>query len=260
VRLNGRPARPAEAVSEGDVLEYELPEPANVAPSPEAGSISVLYDDGEVVVVDKPADMVVHPAPGHSSGTLVHALLGLGGTWSALGGAARPGIVHRLDRGTSGLILAARTDQAHRSLAVQLSSRSLSRTYQAIARGLIAAETGWLDGPVGRDPKNRLRMAVVDGGRAARTRFEVAGRGRGHTLLRCDLESGRTHQIRVHLAAFGHPLAGDDLYGRRRPDDPERPMLHAWQLRFRHPRTGVEMSFQAEPPGDFSGFWESLRQ
>ena len=258
VRVNGRTARPSEQVREGDVVEYEASEPERLEPDPEAIPLQVLYDDGGVVVVDKPAGMVVHPARGHTSGTLVHALLGLGGRWSALGGAARPGIVHRLDRGTSGLILAARSDASHRALAAQLASRTLSRTYLAIARGGLAEEEGVVEGPIGRDPGNRLRMAVVEGGRPARTRFRVVERRGGHTLVRCDLETGRTHQIRVHLAALGHPIAGDDLYTRRRPGDPPRPMLHAWRLRFRDPETGAEMSFEVPPPPDFAGFWERL--
>jgi 23S rRNA pseudouridine1911/1915/1917 synthase len=258
IRVNGRTARPADQVREGDVVEYEAPEPERLVPDPEAIPLPVLYDDGELVVVDKPAGMVVHPARGHTTGTLVHALLGLGGDWSAVGGTARPGIVHRLDRGTSGLILAARTDAAHRALARQLASRTLSRTYLAIARGGIAGEGEVAVGPIGRDPRNRLRMAVVDGGRPARTRFQVVERRGGHTLLRCELETGRTHQIRVHLAALGHPIAGDDLYSRRRPEDPPRPMLHAWRLRFWHPGTGAEMSFEVPPPPDFTAFWERL--
>jgi 23S rRNA pseudouridine1911/1915/1917 synthase len=256
--VNGRIARPAALVREGDVVEYESPEPERLPPRPEVIPIHVVYDDAEVVVVDKPAGMVVHPAAGHAAGTLVHALLGLGGSWSALGGAARPGLVHRLDKGTSGLILAARTDAAHRALAGQLASRTLSRTYLAIARGGIQGERRVVDGPIGRDPRNRLRMAVVEGGRPARTRLQVLERGGGHTLVRCDLETGRTHQIRVHLAALGHPVAGDELYGRLRPQDPRRPMLHAWRLRFRHPSTGAEMSFEVPPPPDFTAFWEGL--
>jgi 23S rRNA pseudouridine1911/1915/1917 synthase len=203
--------------------------------------------------------MVVHPAPGHQSGTLVHALLGRGGTWSGAGGAARPGIVHRLDKGTSGLIVVARNDASHRALSTQLSSRTLSRTYLAIARGVVKDSAGELEGPIGRHPKERKRMAVVSGGRYARTRYEVVERRRGHTLLRCDLDTGRTHQIRVHLAALGHPVSGDTEYGGREPDGPVRPMLHAWRLRLRHPRTGAEMSFEVAPPADFESFWASLK-
>jgi 23S rRNA pseudouridine1911/1915/1917 synthase len=210
-------------------------------------------------VIDKPAGMVVHPAPGHHTGTLVNALLGRGGTWSVVGGSARPGIVHRLDKGTSGLIVVARDDVSHRALSAQLKDRTLSRTYMAIVRGLVKEDAGELEGPIGRDPKERKRMAVVRGGRFARTRYEVVERGRRHTLLRCDLDTGRTHQIRVHLAALGHPIAGDAEYGVRKHDDPVRPMLHAWRLRLRHPRTRVEMSFEVRPPVDFEEFWASVR-
>ena len=240
------------------MVEYEPQETEWLEPGPEAIPLRVLYNDEDLVVVDKPTGMVVHPSVGHSGGTLVHALLGLGGGWSSVGGAARPGIVHRLDRGTSGLILAARNDRAHRALAEQLASRALSRTYLAIARGGFRGEAAVADGPIGRDLRNRLRMAVVETGRPARTRFQVVERRGGHTLLRCDLETGRTHQIRVHLAALGHPIAGDDLYARRRPGDPLRPMLHAWRLGLRHPTTGVEMSFEVPPPADFAAFWEGL--
>lgn len=201
--------------------------------------------------------MVVHPAAGHRSGTLVHALLGLGGEWSTAGGSGRPGIVHRLDRGTSGLLLVARTDAAHRSLTNQLADRVLRRTYLAIVRGDVTG-SAVLEGSIGRHPRDRLRMAVVDGGRAARTRYEAVERRGGHTLVRCDLETGRTHQIRVHMAAIGHPVTGDDLYGHRRAGDPARPMLHAWRLRLRHPRSGEEMSFESPPPDDFRAFWDSL--
>lgn len=217
----------------------------------------MLYDDDELVVVVKPAGMVVHPAPGHASGTLVHALLGRGGAWSSAGGAARPGIVHRLDRGTSGLMLAARTDAAHRDLARQLGARTLSRTYLAIARGRPPAEAGVLEGPIGRDPRNRLRMAVVEGGRPARTRYRVLEAKRRYSLVQLDLETGRTHQIRVHLAALGHPVAGDAEYGGRRAGEPARPMLHATRLRLRHPRTGEALEFESPPPADFRTFWES---
>jgi 23S rRNA pseudouridine1911/1915/1917 synthase len=220
--------------------------------------LEVLYDDEDLVVVVKPAGMVVHPAPGHSSGTLVHALLGRGGSWSTAGGEARPGIVHRLDRGTSGLMIAARSDAAHRDLSRQLATRTLSRTYLAIARGRPPAPAGVLEGPVGRDPRNRLRMAVVEGGRTARTRYRLLEARSGYSLLELELDTGRTHQIRVHLTALGHPIAGDAEYGGRRAGEPGRPMLHAVRLRLRHPRTGAAMEFEAPPPRDFASFWESL--
>jgi len=258
VRLNSRPARASSLVGEGDVVEFDPPVPRPVAASPEAIPLEVVYEDADFVVVVKPAGMVTHPGPGHSTGTLVHALLGLGGRWSGAGGEVRPGIVHRLDRGTSGLIVAARTDAAHRTLAAQLADRTLSRTYLAVVRGEVATEAGILEGDIGRDPRRRQRMAVVSQGRFARTRYRVAGRRRGHSLLSLELETGRTHQIRVHLAAFGHPVAGDDQYGRRRSGDPARPLLHAQRLSLRHPRTGEPLTFESPPPADFTSYWESL--
>ena len=245
-------------MARGDVVELEIPESHPTRATAESLPLRLVYQDADFVVVDKPAGMVVHPAPGHHTGTLVNALLGLGGSWSAAGGEERPGIVHRLDKGTSGLIVAARNDRAHRALAAQLSDRTLSRTYLAIVRGVIKTDAGELEGPIGRHPKERKRMAVVKGGRFARTRYEVVERKRAYTLVRCDLDTGRTHQIRVHLAALGHPVAGDPDYGGRRGTEPARPMLHAWRLRLRHPRTGEEMSFEAPPPADFDGFWSSL--
>jgi 23S rRNA pseudouridine1911/1915/1917 synthase len=175
-----------------------------------------------------------------------------------VGGPARPGVVHRLDKGTSGLIVVARNDASHRSLSSQLTDRLLSRTYLAIVRGSVKDDAGELEGPIGRHPRERKRMAVVAGGRYARTRYRVVERKRTHTLLRCDLDTGRTHQIRVHLAALGHPVAGDIEYGGRE-GDAGRPMLHAWRLRLRHPRTGDEMKFEAPPPADFEAFWSSLQ-
>lgn len=170
----------------------------------------------------------------------------------------RPGIVHRLDKGTSGLIVVARSDASHRALASQLSSRTLSRTYLAIVRGGVKTLAGELEGPIGRHPKDRKRMAIVEGGRYARTRYEVVERKQTHTLLRCDLDTGRMHQIRVHVAALGHPVAGDSEYGRREAGA-ARPMLHAWRLRLRHPRSGVDMNFEVAPPADFTEFWESVK-
>jgi 23S rRNA pseudouridine1911/1915/1917 synthase len=258
VRVNGQPADPAARVGAGDVVEFEIPEAYVTDVAAEAIPLDVIYEDDDLAVINKPAGMVVHPAPGHHTGTLVHALLGRGGNWSAVGGAARPGIVHRLDKGTSGLIVVARNDMSHRALSKQLKDRSLSRTYLAIVQGEIRDAAGELEGPIGRHPKERKRMAVVSGGRFARTRYEVVERRAGHTLLRCDLDTGRTHQIRVHLAALGHPVAGDAEYGGRE-DVLSRPMLHAWRLRLQHPRNKEEMSFEAPPPEDFDSFWASAR-
>ena len=242
----------------GDIVELEVPEAYAVQTVAEQIPLDIVYEDEDIAVVNKPAGMVVHPAPGHYSGTLVHALLGRGGAWSTVGGAARPGIVHRLDKGTSGLIVVARNDLSHRSLSAQLKDRSLSRTYLAIVRGSLKGDAGELEGPIGRDPSDRKRMAVVEGGRFARTRYEVVERKRTHTLLRCDLDTGRMHQIRVHLAALGHPVAGDSDYGGRQ-EGLARPMLHAWRLRLRHPRTRADMTFEAAPPQDFTDFWSLLQ-
>lgn len=255
--VNGHPADPADRVAAGDVVEFEIPEAYVVEAGGEQIPLDVVYEDEDLAVINKPAGMVVHPAPGHYTGTLVHALLGRGGGWSAIGGASRPGVVHRLDKGTSGLIVVARNDVSHRGLSEQLKDRSLSRTYLAIVRGRIKDDAGELEGPIGRHPRERKRMAVVEGGRFARTRYEVVERRRTHTLLRCELETGRTHQIRVHLATFGHPVAGDAEYGGRE-EGLDRPMLHAWRLRLRHPRTGVEMTFEVAPPVDFQAFWTSV--
>ena len=224
-------------------------------PGAEQIPLDIVYEDEDIAVINKPAGMVVHPSPGHYTGTMVHALLGRGGAWSAVGGAARPGVVHRLDKGTSGLIVVARNDASHRALAAELSDRTMSRTYLAVVRGSVRDEAGELEGPIGRHPKERKKMAVVAGGRYARTRYQVVERRRNHTLLRCDLDTGRTHQIRVHLATLGHPVAGDTEYGGR-DLEAARPMLHAWRLRLRHPRTGVEMKFEAPPPADFQSFWD----
>lgn len=257
VRVNGRPVRPAELLRADDQVEVDVPEPTDLLPRPEAIPIEVVFADAELVVVVKPAGMVSHPAAGHHAGTLVHALLGLGGSWSTGGGEVRPGLVHRLDKETSGLIVAARTDRAHLSLSGQLADRTMSRTYQAIARGHFAQTAGELEGEIGRDPRNRKRMAIVAGGRYSRTRYEVMERLSGHSLLRCELFTGRTHQIRVHLAAYGHAIAGDRLYGGG--SLAARPMLHAWRLRLRHPVSGREMSFETAPPDDFNAFLESVR-
>lgn len=257
ITVNGRPGQPADRVAAGDVVEVEVPEAYATTVEPEEIPLDIVYEDDDLVVINKPAGMVVHPSPGHGSGTLVHALLGRGGRLSAAGGATRPGIVHRLDMGTSGLIVVARNDAAHRNLAAQLRDRTLSRIYLAIVRGGLKDEAGELEGPIGRHPRERKRMAVVAGGRFARTRYQVVERKRTHTLLRCELDTGRTHQIRVHLAALGHPVAGDNEYGGREPGA-DRPMLHAWRLRLRHPRTGEDVNFEVPPPEDFNLFWGSV--
>jgi 23S rRNA pseudouridine1911/1915/1917 synthase len=260
VRVNGRPADPADRVAVGDVVEFEIPEAYVADAEAEAIPLEVLYEDDDLAVINKPAGMVVHPAPGHHTGTLVHALLGRGGSWSAVGGVSRPGIVHRLDKGTSGLIVVARNDVSHRALSAQLKDRSLSRTYLAIVQGRIKDAAGELEGAIGRHPKERKRMAVVSGGRFARTRYEVVERGAGHTLLRCDLDTGRTHQIRVHLAAIGHPVVGDKEYRGDRPGlRPPRLFLHCEHLQFNHPRTDEVLSLDSPLPPDLAEALARLR-
>jgi 23S rRNA pseudouridine1911/1915/1917 synthase len=259
VKVNSKPARPAELVREGDVVEFDLPPATALALDAEQIPLEVIYDDADFIVVVKPPGMVVHPGAGHQAGTLVHALLGRGGEWSTIGGSVRPGIVHRLDRGTSGLMVVARNDAAHRNLAAQIASRTLGRTYLAIVRGGLPAERGELEGDIGRDPRDRQRMAVVSAGRHARTRYEAVEKLRGYTLVRCMLDTGRTHQIRVHFAAFGHPVAGDRQYARAIATEPPRPMLHAWRLHLRHPRADEILEFEVPPPADFTAWLESLR-
>jgi 23S rRNA pseudouridine1911/1915/1917 synthase len=219
--------------------------------------LRVLYEDEDLAVIDKPAGLVVHPGPGHSTGTLVHGLLGRGPQWSAIGGTERPGIVHRLDKDTSGLIVVAKNDAAHRALARQLEQREMKRHYRAIVVGEVGEAAAQIDAPIGRDKKHRQRMAVVGGGKSAITNFRRLALAGGHTLLEVTLETGRTHQVRVHLAYIHHPVLGDPVYGRRSPLI-GRPALHADALTLRHPRTGQTLSWHSLPPPDFDQAWNSL--
>lgn len=258
VRLNDAPARAGSRLRPGDRLSWELPATVPTRLQPEAMDLRVLYEDDDLVVIDKPAGLVVHPGPGHLSGTLVHGLLGRGSGWSTIGGTERPGIVHRLDRDTSGLMVVARNDEAHRELARQLQKRIMTRQYRAIVVGKVADPAARIEAPIGRDPKNRQRMAVLAGGREAVTEFRRLGVAEGHSLLEVTLGTGRTHQIRVHLAYIHHPVLGDPVYGRRSPLI-GRPALHAEALTLRHPRTGKTMSWHTPPPEDFEFAWNSLR-
>ena len=214
-----------------------------------------------MIVVNKPAGMVVHPAPGHSDGTLVNALLHhCGDSLSGVGGEKRPGIVHRIDRDTSGLIIAAKNDPAHLRLSAQLADHSLSRTYECLAAGNFREDSGTVDAPIGRHPRDRKKMAVVPGGRSAVTHWEVVARYNGATHLRCRLETGRTHQIRVHLAYIGHPVLGDTVYGAKKPvPGLTGQCLHAAKLRFVHPRTGKTVEVSCELPEEFQAYLRKLR-
>ena len=257
VRVNERTARASTRLHAGDRLSWEVPVATPSKLEAEMIDLRVVYEDEDLVVIDKPAGLVVHPGPGHPTGTLVHGLLGRGPGWSTIGGEDRPGIVHRLDRDTSGLMVVARNDAAHRELARQLQERVMSRKYRAIVVGEVAEPAARIEAPIGRDPKHRQRMAVVHNGREAITEFRRLAVGPGHSLLEVSLGTGRTHQIRVHLAYIHHPVLGDAVYGRRSPLI-ARPALHAHSLRLRHPRTGKAMTFESPTPEDFELAWNSL--
>jgi 23S rRNA pseudouridine1911/1915/1917 synthase len=267
VRWNGRAAAASQLVSEGDWIDAEPPEPIPVRAHAEAIPLRILYEDDAIAVIDKPADMVVHPAPGHASGTLVNALLHHCGALASVGGVLRPGIVHRLDRGTSGVIVVAKHDDAHRALAEQFHAHSIERVYQALVRGIPSRDSGRVDAAIARHRRDRKRMTVVkSGGRAARTGWRVARRfaRSARTLLEVRPETGRTHQIRVHLASIGLPIAGDPVYGGRGRDRTEpgldRPALHARVLGLVHPVTGARMHFEAELPPDFAARLAALER
>lgn len=253
VLVDGRAPAKSRKLAGGEIVAVDLPEPQPIEAAPQDIPLDVVYEDGDVIVVNKPVGLVVHPAPGHSDGTLVNALLHhCGGSLSGVGGALRPGIVHRIDRDTSGLLIAAKNDFAHQSLAAQLQDHTLARTYEAVAVGGFREDRGTVDAPIGRCPGDRKKMAVVPGGRSAVTHWEVAERFSGYTHIRCRLETGRTHQIRVHMAYIGHPLLGDTVYGAKKPAPGlAGQCLHASELRFRHPRTGDLVRVEAPLPDWF---------
>ena len=250
-------------VQPGQVLEVTLPEPEEPEARPQDIPLDVVYEDEDVIVVNKPTGMVVHPAPGHPDGTLVNALLyHCGESLSGVGGQKRPGIVHRIDRDTSGLIIAAKNDAAHLALAAQLADHTLARTYECLAVGNFREDSGTVNAPIGRHPVDRKRMAVVrQGGREAVTHWEVIARYPGVTHLRCRLETGRTHQIRVHLAHIGYPILGDTVYGAKKPvPGLTGQCLHAVGLRFLHPRTGEPVELTCPLPEEFVRMLDKLRR
>ena len=258
----GRPAAKNLRVQPGQVLEVQLPEPEEPEARPQNIPLDVVYEDQDVIVVNKPTGMVVHPAPGHPDGTLVNALLyHCGESLSGIGGQKRPGIVHRIDRDTSGLIIAAKNDAAHLGLAAQLADHTLARTYECLAVGNFREDSGTVDAPIGRHRTDRKKMAVVPDGRRAVTHWEVIARYQGVTHLRCRLETGRTHQIRVHLAYIGHPILGDTVYGAKKPvAGLTGQCLHAVGLRFIHPRTGEPVELTCPLPEEFVRMLEKLRR
>ena len=273
VTVNGSPAKKNGRIAAGDALELALPETEDAEAAPEDIPLDVVYEDGDIIVVNKPAGMVVHPAPGHSAGTLVNALLyHCGDSLSGIGGVNRPGIVHRIDRDTSGLICAAKNDAAHTSLTAQLKDHSMHREYRLLASGNLREDCGTVDEPIGRHPVDRKKMAVLRGtdkrARNAVTHWRVLERfpSTGFTYAQAVLETGRTHQIRVHMAFIGHPLMGDELYGGGRTafEKHNAPLLdgqalHAAALILRHPRTGETLRFESPLPENFRLVLEKLR-
>lgn len=253
VTFGGEAVRKNRKAAAGEIYAVEIPGTAETELAAQAIPLDVAYEDADVIVVNKPRGMVVHPAPGHPDGTLVNALMyHCGDSLSGIGGEKRPGIVHRIDKDTSGLIIAAKNDFAHLALSAQLADRSLSRVYECVVRGRMRDDAGTVDAPIARHPVDRKRMAVVPGGRNAVTHWEVIARYNGYTHLRCKLETGRTHQIRVHMAHIGHPLLGDEVYGRGAEKGLAGQCLHARALRFIHPRTGEAVHLTSGLPDYFT--------
>lgn len=260
VLLDEKPLRKNDRLSPGQELEVTLPDPEPLDVVPQNIPLDVVYEDGDVIVVNKPVGLVVHPAPGHPDGTLVNALLYHCGTsLSGINGTLRPGIVHRIDRDTSGLIIAAKNDRAHLALAAQLQDHTLARTYEAVTVGGLKEDSGTVDAPIGRHPVDRKKMAIDrKNGKPAVTHWTVLGRYPGYTHVECRLETGRTHQIRVHMASIGHPLLGDVVYGSKKPwPGLAGQCLHARRLKFIHPTTGQPVEVECPLP---DWFQKVLRQ
>ena len=257
VTVNGQAVKPKYKVQAGDKISLVKPEPQSLELTPENIPLDIVYEDDDVIVVNKPQGMVVHPAPGHPDHTLVNALL-YHSPLSTINGTFRPGIVHRIDKDTSGLLMVAKNDLAHQSLAEQLRNKTNKREYLALVYGQIKEDEGTIDAPLGRNPQDRKKQAVVKGGRHAVTHFKVMKRYDNFTLVKCILETGRTHQIRVHMKYIGHPLVGDPLYGPRKVIGKDGQFLHAALLGFKHPRTGKEMIFEAPLPENFQKMLDKL--
>ncbi len=259
VAVNGGATKPKYQVQPGDQIVVTIPDPVKLDLEPENIPLDIVYEDDDVIVVNKPSGMVVHPSPGHPDHTLVNALL-YHSPLSTINGTYRPGIVHRIDKDTSGLLMVAKNDNAHRSLATQLKNKTNLREYIALVHGVIKQDEGTIDAPLGRSPKDRKRQAIVADGRHAVTHFKVLERYLNYTLISCWLETGRTHQIRVHMKSIGHPLAGDPLYGPRKTINGSGQFLHAKKLGFKHPVTGKQLVFEAPLPDDFERVLRRLRE
>lgn len=267
VHVNGREPKPSYEVVEGDVVACDPPAPKDDRVVPEEGDLRILHEDSDLVALDKPAGLTVHPGAGRTTGTLAHHLLARYPEMAGVGGPGRPGIVHRLDQGTSGVLVVARTAAAYHRLSRAFAAREVDKRYLAVVYGEPPAE-GWIDAPIGRHPLRRKEMAVRPDGRPARTGFRTLESRGGLSLVELDLETGRTHQIRVHMKHIHHPLVGDPVYGearwkglpkpaQARLRDFPRPALHAWKLALKHPVSGEPLAFEAPVPGDLRQLWEA---
>jgi len=253
VRLNGATTRPRQLVRSGDKVELTEPPLEKIESQPEPIPLEILFEDNDLIVINKPAGLVVHPGAGHRQHTLVNALLSHCTTLSGIGGKERPGIVHRLDKETSGCVVVAKNDEAHRELSRQFAERVVEKTYLALVAGKLRKRAGVIEEKIGRHPVHRQRMSVSSSrGRPAKTEYRVVRSGNQASLVECRLHSGRTHQVRVHLHHLGHPVLGDKVYATRAAKDFPRQMLHAWKLGFRHPGTGDWKSLEASLPDDFA--------
>ncbi|WP_286058565.1 RluA family pseudouridine synthase [Bacillus mojavensis] len=260
VVVNGSPVKANYKIQPGDQVTVTVPEPEALDVLAEPMDLDIYYEDQDVLVVNKPRGMVVHPAPGHLTGTLVNGLMAHCTDLSGINGVMRPGIVHRIDKDTSGLLMVAKNDMAHESLVNQLVNKTVTRKYTAVVHGIISHDDGTIDAPIGRDKKDRQSMTVTRDGKNAVTHFHVLDRFQEFTLVECQLETGRTHQIRVHMKYIGFPLAGDPKYGPRKTIDFNGQALHAGILGFQHPRTDEYIEFEAPLPEDMSALIENLRK
>lgn len=261
IKVNNKDIKSNYKVKHNDIINISLPEPIELKVEAEDIPLNILYEDSDVIVINKPQGMVVHPAPGNYTGTLVNALLFHCKDLSTINGVKRPGIVHRIDKDTTGVLVIAKNDEAHNFLSLQLQNHSMKREYVALVEGRLKEEKGTINKPIGRNKKDRLKMGIVDDGKRAVTHYEVLKHYKGTTLIKCVLETGRTHQIRVHMASIGHPLVGDEVYGfKKQRFKLEGQVLHAKTLGFIHPRTKEYMEFSTELPEYYKELLEKLER